>query len=119
MKMIIVIIALSILISTSIKATECDESIISYAFKGAELKTIFEFALGQDDREIVGFDIVPNKTIKYISGKKVSAFKLEKKLLKCTGLKVISIDYYYKIVMDENFEENTKDLLECRFIYAN
>ncbi len=82
-----------------------------YFNKGQILSEALSFVLELEGKQVIGYKDIPDKIIKWLDGKSVSVKELVQLLLKCGKLKLIPIDYYYKIVVDDDPQISNADNL--------
>ncbi len=96
----------------SIAKEEVKTEDVSFNFKDIPLKTILMVVADGMNKEIVGFNKLPDINVS-VSATHVDGKQLEELILKCTGYKLESKGGFFEIMKDEQSKSNLNNSNQC------
>lgn len=85
---------------------------VSFKFKDIPLKSVLMLVADGTNKEVVGFNKLPDINIS-VTATHVSGKQFEELILKCTGFKLESRGSHYEIMKDEQSKSNLKNSNQC------
>ncbi len=109
----IIPLLLMVLVTTQSLATKIlQDKEISFNFDKIPLKSVLELIFDANPKEVIGYENVPDISVSFEAWN-VSVQKVEKLVLKCSGLKLVSRGKSFEIVKDNSFNNDFSQLNKC------